>query len=266
MLEHVSVPVSQYERAKKFYTAALKPLGYRLWTEYPPEAAGFAEGGSASLWIAAKKKKVQPIHVAFRAKSKKAVQRFHEAALAHGAKDNGGPGFRLETATTTTRPSPSIRTVTISRPAISGPRRQRKPRGPRLSELFLLLDCAMQCFALRAHSAIPGHRQSLSSREPGDDAAGRDPRGCAADGSATEPRHVDREWRTWESERRGAADWCEKLPHNATTQKRPRGRRPGRHEGNVLTSEAVRNAAIQRARLGLGFKVSRYIRSLCHPI
>jgi catechol 2,3-dioxygenase-like lactoylglutathione lyase family enzyme len=97
MLEHVSIPVSNFKRAKKFYKAALKPLGYKLWADYPPHAAGFAEGGSASVWIAAKKGKVRhPIHVAMRGRNKKAVKDFYTAALKAGGTDNGGPGFRLE--------------------------------------------------------------------------------------------------------------------------------------------------------------------------
>jgi len=96
MIEHVSVPVTNYKKARTFYKAALKPLGYKLWREYAPNAAGFAEGGSASLWIAAGKGKIRPIHVAMLGKSKKAVKAFYEAALNAGGKDNGGPGFRHE--------------------------------------------------------------------------------------------------------------------------------------------------------------------------
>ena len=97
MLEHVSVPIGDFKSAKKFYLAALRPLGYKLWAEYPPQAAGFAEGGSASLWISAVKGKVRnTIHVAMRARSRKAVKDFYAAAIEAGGKDNGGPGFRLE--------------------------------------------------------------------------------------------------------------------------------------------------------------------------
>lgn len=96
MIEHVSVPVSDYPRAKDFYLAALKPLGYALRMEHAPHAAGFAEGGSTSFWIAVKSEKVQPIHVAMRGASREAVHRFHAAALAAGGRDNGGPGFRRE--------------------------------------------------------------------------------------------------------------------------------------------------------------------------
>ena len=94
MIEHVGIHVSNYKKAKKFYIAALKPLGYKNNMEHG-EAAGFMEGGHTSFWIA-KKAKVVPMHVAFAAKSKKEVQKFHAAALKAGAKDNGGPGFRTD--------------------------------------------------------------------------------------------------------------------------------------------------------------------------
>ncbi|HEV3245370.1 MAG TPA: VOC family protein [Candidatus Paceibacterota bacterium] len=93
MLEHVSVSVKDFAKAKKFYVAALKPLGYKLTMDYSPEAAGFKEGGHTSFWIVKKKHK-DTTHLAFLAKSKKAVQDFHKAALKAGGKDNGGPGLR----------------------------------------------------------------------------------------------------------------------------------------------------------------------------
>jgi catechol 2,3-dioxygenase-like lactoylglutathione lyase family enzyme len=96
MIEHVSVPISDYRKSKKFYTAALKPLNYVLQRDYPPSAAGFCEGESTSFWIVTKPGKVQPIHVALRGESKRAVQRFHAAALKAGGRENGLPGFRLE--------------------------------------------------------------------------------------------------------------------------------------------------------------------------
>ena len=35
-----------------------------------------------------------PVHLAFQAPDREAVERFHEAALAAGGRDNGGPGER----------------------------------------------------------------------------------------------------------------------------------------------------------------------------
>lgn len=94
MIAHTSLPVSNYKKAKALYTKMLKPLGYKQSLEYG-EAAGFMEGGHTSFWIG-KSKKVVPLHIAFEAKNKKAVDGFYKAALKAGAKDNGGPGYRSE--------------------------------------------------------------------------------------------------------------------------------------------------------------------------
>ena len=97
MIEHVSVPVGNYNKAKKFYSRMMKPLGYKLYRDYGKwGAGGYLEGGSTSLWIVEKKGKITPMHVAFRGKSMKAVQQFHKEALKAGGKDNGGPGFRTD--------------------------------------------------------------------------------------------------------------------------------------------------------------------------
>ena len=92
MIEHVSVPVSNVRTSKAFYTKALKPLGYEPWMAYA-DAVGFVEGGHARFWIG-KQETVVPMHVAFLARSRKAVHEFHAAALKAGGKDNGKPGYR----------------------------------------------------------------------------------------------------------------------------------------------------------------------------
>ncbi|HUY62799.1 MAG TPA: VOC family protein [Candidatus Paceibacterota bacterium] len=92
MIEHVSIPVSNVRRAKIFYAKALKPLGYRMNMDFA-DAAGFKADGHTSFWIG-KERTVVPTHIAFRAKSKKAVEAFYAIALREGAKDNGAPGYR----------------------------------------------------------------------------------------------------------------------------------------------------------------------------
>jgi catechol 2,3-dioxygenase-like lactoylglutathione lyase family enzyme len=92
MIEHTGLQVKNMERSKRFYTAALKPLGYTLHMDMG-DAAGFKEGGHTSFWIGASKK-VLPMHLAFRAKSRQAVRAFYKAALKAGGKDNGAPGLR----------------------------------------------------------------------------------------------------------------------------------------------------------------------------
>src|SRR3989344_7242472 len=94
MIAHTSLAVSDYQKAKAFYTAALAPAGYKQTMEYG-EAAGFEEGGHTSFWIN-KTEHAAPSHVAFEVKNKEAVEAFYYAALEAGAKDNGAPGHRKE--------------------------------------------------------------------------------------------------------------------------------------------------------------------------
>lgn len=96
MIDHLGITVSDYERSKAFYLAALAPLGYGLVmevTEVGPHA-GFGEPGKPDFWIAAGERTTPQVHVAFRAKDRATVRAFHEAALAAGARDNGRPGLR----------------------------------------------------------------------------------------------------------------------------------------------------------------------------
>ena len=92
MIAHVSVPVKNFKKAKKFYEKVLPTVGYKLNMKFDG-AEGFMEGGHTSFWIVEKKKMI-PIHVALIAPSKKAVHTFHAVALKIGGKDNGKPGPR----------------------------------------------------------------------------------------------------------------------------------------------------------------------------
>jgi len=92
MIAHTSLPVSDYEKSKAFYIEALAPLGYENNMEFG-EAAGFNDGKNTDFWIV-KLDPIVPVHLAFEAKSKSEVEAFYRAALAAGATDNGGPGYR----------------------------------------------------------------------------------------------------------------------------------------------------------------------------
>ncbi|MGH8261724.1 MAG: VOC family protein [Steroidobacteraceae bacterium] len=92
MIAHTSLPVSDYRRAKAFYIRVLAPLGYTNNMEFG-EAAGFNDGRNTDFWIG-RQDTVVPLHLAFEAKSRAEVHAFHEAALAAGGRDNGGPGYR----------------------------------------------------------------------------------------------------------------------------------------------------------------------------
>jgi catechol 2,3-dioxygenase-like lactoylglutathione lyase family enzyme len=92
MIAHTTLPVSDYPRAKRFYSAALKPLGYANNMEYG-ESAGFNDGKNTDFWIAHERNVVR-LHLAFEAHSSDEVKAFHKAALAAGGQDNGKPGYR----------------------------------------------------------------------------------------------------------------------------------------------------------------------------
>jgi len=98
MIAHTSIPVSDYKKAKDFYTKVLATLGYEQTMEYG-EAAGFSDGSNeknTDFWIGTNEKGVVPLHLAFRAQNKDEVENFYKTALANGAKDNGAPGYRKD--------------------------------------------------------------------------------------------------------------------------------------------------------------------------
>ncbi len=98
MLHHVSVGVKDVERAAEFYDAVLGALGYKRTAQYLPYAIAYGEGAS-EFWIQLPHDRNNAsvgngAHVGFSARSREAVHRFHEAALAHGGGDEGAPGPR----------------------------------------------------------------------------------------------------------------------------------------------------------------------------
>ena len=95
MIAHTSIPVSDYEKSKKFYSTILSTLGYTQNMEYG-EAAGFNDGTNTDFWIGTNEKGVVPLHVAFAAKNQDEVKAFYDAAIAAGASDNGAPGYRTD--------------------------------------------------------------------------------------------------------------------------------------------------------------------------
>ncbi len=100
MIDHTGVTVSDFDKSKAFYLAALAPIGYTLVMELPAsvtghtDVAGFGEHGKPDFWISRGTPNQPPVHVAFRAQTRQPVDDFHAAALAMGGRDNGGPGIR----------------------------------------------------------------------------------------------------------------------------------------------------------------------------
>ena len=102
IIDHIGISVSNYERSRAFYAAALAPLGITLLMEFG-KAAGFGRDGKPELWIGSEAmtfqtpeqlRPITPMHVAIKAQSRAEVEAFHQAALAAGATDFGAPGLR----------------------------------------------------------------------------------------------------------------------------------------------------------------------------
>jgi catechol 2,3-dioxygenase-like lactoylglutathione lyase family enzyme len=95
MIDHLGLRVSDVPRSKRFFTAALQPLGYGVIADYG-QAIGFGDsGGKPDFWIATGGGP-GATHVCFAATSHEQVDSFHKAALAAGGRDNGAPGIRAQ--------------------------------------------------------------------------------------------------------------------------------------------------------------------------
>ena len=99
MLNHVSIGVRDVARSKRFYDAALAPLGYRCLSD-SPTSLGYGREAVA-FWISQTDRPVPAdmasgLHFCFDAPDRKSVAAFHAAATAQGGKDNGAPGVRAD--------------------------------------------------------------------------------------------------------------------------------------------------------------------------
>jgi catechol 2,3-dioxygenase-like lactoylglutathione lyase family enzyme len=99
MFDHVSIGVRDLARAKKFYDAALKPLGYPCLSA-DEASLGYGEG-AVSLWVLASESPVAAdpksgLHFCLEAQTRQSVKEFHKSALKAGGRDNGPPGLRAD--------------------------------------------------------------------------------------------------------------------------------------------------------------------------
>ena len=133
MLDHVSIRIKDYSRSKKFYEAALAPLGYTLAMENS-SGAGFRRGFIPSFWV----KQGEPlnlseakpdrelagcggaaVHVAFASDNRRMVEAFYRAALAAAGRTMAHPACVPSITRTTTVRSFSIQTVTTSKRCVT---------------------------------------------------------------------------------------------------------------------------------------------------
>jgi catechol 2,3-dioxygenase-like lactoylglutathione lyase family enzyme len=100
MLDHVSLGVSDLGRSRRFYDAALRPLGLVRIVNFDGGRGsdyGAAPGSPGVEFTITQEQNAQPssgMHFCFRARDREAVREFHQAALANGGHDDGAPALR----------------------------------------------------------------------------------------------------------------------------------------------------------------------------
>jgi catechol 2,3-dioxygenase-like lactoylglutathione lyase family enzyme len=88
LLDHVHMRVHDVEASKRFYAGAVEPLGLGTTAE--------GDGWFAidELFVSGDGTPTAGLHIAFQARDRETVDRFHAAALQAGGRDNGPPGER----------------------------------------------------------------------------------------------------------------------------------------------------------------------------
>lgn len=104
MLDHFGFIVSDLAAARRFYEAALAPLGLSVVEEQEtafivmdpkaPTCFVYIGSGRPTFWTPQSQPGVSLAHFGFKAKDKAAVDAFYAAGLAAGGRDNGAPGDR----------------------------------------------------------------------------------------------------------------------------------------------------------------------------
>jgi catechol 2,3-dioxygenase-like lactoylglutathione lyase family enzyme len=97
MIDHVSIGVRDFPRARAFYDAVFAALGAKAHdsgTDY----AGYGRDVPV-YWVQVSPSPVPPdmgsgLHFCFHAETRAQVDAFYKAALAQGGTDNGPPGLR----------------------------------------------------------------------------------------------------------------------------------------------------------------------------
>lgn len=94
LIDHLQLVVNDLAASKRFYAAVLDALGIPLGGEgegyfWADELFVSTKDSPAALGVTTGR-----VHLAFQAKDRETVERFHSAALAAGGRDNGAPGER----------------------------------------------------------------------------------------------------------------------------------------------------------------------------
>jgi catechol 2,3-dioxygenase-like lactoylglutathione lyase family enzyme len=97
LIDHVSLAVTDLDRSRRLYDAALAPLDITLLSSDGQIAAYHRGELDEFLLIRSDTAPLPPhgSHVCFAAPSREAVREFHRDGIAAGGRDDGAPGLRL---------------------------------------------------------------------------------------------------------------------------------------------------------------------------
>jgi catechol 2,3-dioxygenase-like lactoylglutathione lyase family enzyme len=96
-IDHLTIPVSDYETSKRFYELALAPLGFVVRLDWPDKRKVFfgPEDKPSSLWLT-EADAAGNLQVSLGAVGPDAVDAFHAAAVSAGGRTEYQPGIRPE--------------------------------------------------------------------------------------------------------------------------------------------------------------------------
>ena len=95
MIDHISLPVADFDSSREFYTKALAPLRMKILLEGERWAV-MGRDDRVSFWFGSYGKVPPSLHIAFAAETRAQVNEFHAAAIAAGAYNNGTPSVRWQ--------------------------------------------------------------------------------------------------------------------------------------------------------------------------
>lgn len=98
LFDHISLAVTDLDRAAAFYDAALAPLGVTRQGKADHRSIAWGRTGD-DFGLHSRAQMTAPpheVHVCFTADTREAVRAFHSAGIAAGGSDDGAPGLRPE--------------------------------------------------------------------------------------------------------------------------------------------------------------------------
>jgi len=100
-IDHLTVPVRDYEVGKRFYAEVLEPLGYRVLLDWPDKRRVYlgVPGGPSSIWVV-ESAFAGSLDFSLAVEDEGEVANLHTAALAAGATSLMEPEDRIDSYAT----------------------------------------------------------------------------------------------------------------------------------------------------------------------